>query len=82
VALQEFAWNSTKQLTTTTTCRPFSTRIPEEPFLFGKADAKQTRRMPTWTRMSSSFMLVVAAPLAIGAPLFLLSDLILAQLTL
>jgi hypothetical protein len=30
-------------------------------FLFGKTDSKSNRRMPTWTRMSSSVTLVVAA---------------------
>jgi len=30
-------------------------------FIFGKMDAKQTRRMPTWTRLASSLVLVVAA---------------------
>jgi len=30
-------------------------------FLFGKLDAAHTRRMPAWTRMASSFTLVVAA---------------------
>src|SRR5689334_22724491 len=29
-------------------------------FLFGKRNAEGTRRMPTWTRMASSFTLVVA----------------------
>jgi len=30
-------------------------------FIFGKPDAQRTRRMPTWTRMGSSFTLVVVA---------------------
>ncbi len=30
-------------------------------FIFGKLDDQRTRRMPTWTRMSSSLTLVVAA---------------------
>lgn len=30
-------------------------------FLFGKADAERTRRMPTWTRLASSGTLVLAA---------------------
>lgn len=30
-------------------------------FIFGKWDAKRTRRMPAWTRMASSLTLVIAA---------------------
>lgn len=30
-------------------------------FAFGRLNAERTRRMPTWTRMASSFTLVVAA---------------------
>ncbi len=30
-------------------------------FIFGKPDAQRSRRMPTWTRMASSFTLVVVA---------------------
>jgi hypothetical protein len=30
-------------------------------FIFGKSNPERTRRMPTWTRLSSSFVLVIAA---------------------
>src|SRR5947209_13907113 len=30
-------------------------------FVFGSANARRNRRMPTWTRMTSSFTLVLAA---------------------
>src|SRR5689334_3385402 len=30
-------------------------------FILGKLNAERTRRMPTWTRLASSFVLVIAA---------------------
>jgi uncharacterized membrane protein YhhN len=62
-------------------------------FAFGTADPTKTRRMPTWTRLASSFVLVIAAWLwfrlyrepyslliAIGMTLGLVGDLFMARL--